>query len=68
MDVILKFKRQIIGLIKYFLLKRLTLIKLGLFRFKTCPKKLHSKNFLPFGERHCQKEPLDLSKSGQKRF
>jgi len=48
MDVILNSKRQNLGLIKHSLLKSDALIKLGFFRFKTCPKKWRSKNFLPF--------------------
>ena len=39
LNVILNSKRQNLELIKHSLLKSHTLIKLGLFRFKTCPKK-----------------------------
>jgi hypothetical protein len=46
LDVILNSKRQKIGLIMYFLLKSHALIKLGLFRFKTCPKKVTQLKFL----------------------
>jgi hypothetical protein len=55
LDVILNSKRQNIGLIMYFLLKSHALIKLGLFRFKTCPKKVTQLKFLAtFGPENCK--------------